>query len=106
MNPEGPRHPTYRRRRLGEPRCIFLSEYHEGLVESKDVEFLEEEEEEQPKSASEEMGDRNDPLGGREHGLFGGSRVEPNKETPRNDNIINILNDLARGQQQLVDLMM
>ena len=59
---------------------------------------MEEEEEEQPKSASEEMGDRNDPLGDSEHGLFGGSMGEPNTKSPKNDSTLNILNDLARGQ--------
>ena len=105
MNREGPRHPTYRRRRPGEPRRIFLSEFREGLVESKEEEILEEEEEGQPEFVSEEMGDRNDPLGGSKLGFFGGSRGEPNRETSGNDSTINILNELARGRQQLVDLM-
>ena len=74
------------------PDAFSYQNTGKGLVESEEEEFLEEEEEEQPEFVSEEMGDRNDPLGGSKHGLFGGSRGD-------------ILNDLARGQQQLVDLM-
>ena len=55
------------------------------------------EEEEQPDFLREEMGDKNYPLGVSEHGLFGGSGSDPNREALHNDNTMNILNDFARG---------
>ena len=94
MNLEGTEHPTYRRRRPGEPRHVFLSEYKEGLLESEEEEFLEEEE--QPYFVREEMGDKNYLLGGSEHGLFGGSGSDPKKKAPCNDSFMNILNYFFR----------
>ena len=44
----------------------------------------------------EEIGDRNDMLGGSEHGLFGGSGSDPKKEAPCNDSFMNILNYFFR----------
>ena len=44
------------------------------------------------------MGDKNDPLRGNEHGLFGGNGSDPNRDFPCNGSTMNILNDLARVQ--------
>ena len=62
MNLEKTELVTYRRKRGGKPRPIFLLEYSEGHIESEEEEYLQEEDEENPKIEGEEMGDRNDPL--------------------------------------------
>ena len=62
MNLEKTEPVTYRIKRGGKPRPIFLLEYREGLIESEEEEYLQEEDEEKPEIEGEEMGDRNDPL--------------------------------------------
>ena len=53
---------TYRIKRGGKPRPIFLLEYRERLIESEEEECLQEEDKEKREIEGEEMGDRNDPL--------------------------------------------
>ena len=89
---------TSKRRQSGEPTRVFLSEFKEGLIESEEEELLEVEEEEQFVSeGKEEMGDRSDPLGG--------NRNDSSKEETPGGSTMNILIGLARGKQQVVDLM-
>ena len=45
MTPEKTEPITYRRRRRGKLKPIFLLEYREGLIESEEEEYLQEEDE-------------------------------------------------------------